>query len=64
MDFMSDQLWNGRRVRTLKIIDDFSREVLGIDFTLPARRVVRSLEQIMEWRGKSAMLIMGLGISA
>lgn len=34
--------------------DDFNREGLGIevDFSLPAERVIRSLNQIIEWRGK------------
>ncbi|MGQ5525782.1 DDE-type integrase/transposase/recombinase, partial [Chitinimonas sp. PSY-7] len=36
------------------IIDDFNREALAIDIdlSLPAERVVRALEQIIEWRGK------------
>ena len=29
MDFVSDQLSNGRRFRILNIVDDFSREVIG-----------------------------------
>ena len=35
-------------------IDDFNREGLAIevDFSLPAQRVIRSLHQIIEWRGK------------
>jgi len=54
MDFMADQLADGRSIRTLNILDDFNREGLGIDvdFSLPALRVVRSLDQIIEWRGK------------
>lgn len=38
----------------LPVLDDFNREGLGIevDFSLPAERVVRSLNQIIEWRGK------------
>lgn len=54
MDFMSDQLGDGRTFRTLNVLDDFNREGLGIevDFSLPAQRVVRSLEQIIAWRGK------------
>ena len=54
MDFMSDQLGDGRCFRTLNVLDDFNREGLGIevDFSLPSLRVVRSLEQIMAWRGK------------
>lgn len=53
MDFMHDQLADGRSFRLLNIIDDYNREVLGIeiDLSLPAERVVRTLEQIIEWRG-------------
>lgn len=53
MDFMHDQLQNGRCIRLLNVIDDFNREGLGIeiDFSLPAERVVRTLEQIIEWLG-------------
>lgn len=58
MDFMADQLWDGRSFRTLNVIDDFNREGLGIDvnFSLPATRVVRALDRIIEWRGKPAMI--------
>ncbi len=54
MDFMSDQLEDGRRFRTLNILDDFNREGLAIevDFSLPALRVVRALKQVIEWQGK------------
>ena len=54
MDFMADQLADGRSIRTLNVLDDFNREGLCIevDFSLPAKRVVRSLNQIIEWRGK------------
>jgi len=54
MDFMADQLADGRSFRTLNILDDFNREGLGIevDFSLPAERVIRTLNQIMAWRGK------------
>lgn len=54
MDFMADQLADGKAFRTLNVIDDFNREGLGIevDFSLPAMRVIRSLKQIIEWRGK------------
>lgn len=53
MDFMSDALVNGRRFRTLNVIDDFNRESLAIeiDYSLPAERVVRTLEQIAISRG-------------
>lgn len=54
MDFMHDQLADGRCIRTLNVIDDFNREALAIevDLSLPAERVVRVLRQIIEWRGK------------
>jgi putative transposase len=54
MDFMHDQLDNGRCYRLLNIIDDFNREGLTIeaDFSLPSARVIRTLEQVIEWRGK------------
>lgn len=53
MDFMADRLGDGRQFRLLNILDDFNREGLGIevDFSLPAERVVRALNQIIEWRG-------------
>jgi putative transposase len=54
MDFMSDRLGDGRSFRLLNILDDFNREGLAIDvdFSLPAERVIRRLNQIIEWRGK------------
>lgn len=54
MEFMHEQLSDGRSVRLLNVIDDSNREALGIevDFSLPASRVVRTLEQLIEWRGK------------
>ena len=54
MDFMADRLGDGRAFRLLNVLDDFNREGLGIevDFSLPAERVIRSLNRIIEWRGK------------
>lgn len=54
MDFMADQLADGRSFRTLNVLDDFNREGLAIevDFSLPAERVVRTLNRIISWRGK------------
>lgn len=38
MDFMQNQLADGRGTRALNVIDDFNREALGIevDFSFPA----------------------------
>ncbi len=54
MDFMHDQLSDGRSYRLFNVIDDFNREALAIDIdlSLPSERVVRALNQIIEWRGK------------
>lgn len=54
MDFMEDRLGDGRAFRLLNVLDNFNREGLGIevDFSLPAERVIRSLDRIIAWRGK------------
>jgi putative transposase len=58
MDFMHDQLSDGRAIRLFNVIDDFNREGLEIDvdFSLPAERVIRSLERIIEWRGQPSRI--------
>jgi len=54
MDFMHDQLADGRCYRLFNVIDDCNREglTIDVDFSLPAERVKRSLDQTIEWRGK------------
>jgi putative transposase len=58
MDFMHDQLSDSRCIRLFNVIDDFNREGLGIeiDFSLPTDRVIRALNQIIEWRGKPKII--------
>ncbi|MFZ9080824.1 MAG: IS3 family transposase [Alphaproteobacteria bacterium] len=53
MDFMSDTLQHGHRFRTFNVLDDFNREVLGIDINsgIQASRVTQYLDQIAAWRG-------------
>jgi putative transposase len=53
MDFMSDSLNEGRKFRTLNVIDDHNRKVLAIeiDYSVPAQRVIRVLNQNAEERG-------------
>jgi len=54
MDFMTDSLADGRSFRVLNVIDDQNRECLlsqgSISF--PSARVVRHLEELMEYYGK------------
>jgi putative transposase len=54
MDFVEDRLENGRKIRTLNIIDDYNREALAMEvsFSFPAERVIEVLMQCIEWRGK------------
>jgi len=58
IDFMHDQLGDGRSVRLFNVLEDYNREGLGIeiDLSLPAERVIRSLDNIIEWRGKPEMI--------
>ena len=63
VDFMSDALITGQRFRTFNVIDDFNREILGIeiDTSLPSARVVRVLDRIAAWRGYPEKLRMDNG---
>jgi putative transposase len=58
MDFMHDSLENGKNYRLLNIIDDYNREGLAIevDFSLSAERVIRTLNQVIEWRGRPSSI--------
>ena len=58
MDFMHDQLIDGRHYRLFNVIDDFKREGLAMEagFSLPTLRVIRALEQLLEWRDKPQIL--------
>jgi putative transposase len=53
MDFVHDRLTNGRKIRTLTIVDNFSREcpALEVDTSIGGRRVVRVLERLVERHG-------------
>lgn len=54
MDFVSDQLANGRRFRVLNIVDDHSREVVGqlTAYSISGLQVARFLDQLIDERGK------------
>lgn len=54
IDFMHDQLTDGRSYRLFNVIDDFKREglVIEADLSLPTVRVIRALNQLFEWRPK------------
>lgn len=59
LDFASDTLADGRRFRMLCVIDDFSRECIGLiaDTSLPGARVARELDAIMAERARPKMIV-------
>jgi putative transposase len=59
LDFVHDQLANGRRFRILNIVDDVTRECLGAvpDVSISGVRVARELSAIVARRGKPGMII-------
>ena len=48
MDFVADQLFNGRRFRALTVVDNFSREspIITVDHRLKGDDVVAAMEHL------------------
>lgn len=63
LDFVHDSLGNGRQIRTLNIVDDFTRECLAIevDTSLSGARVARVLDAIGTARGFPQTIVMDNG---
>ena len=59
MDFISDALSEGRKFRSLNIVDDFNRECLAaeVDTSITGVRVVRVMERLREERGLPQILV-------
>jgi putative transposase len=59
LDFVSDQLTDGRRFRILTVVDDCTRECLALvaDTSLSGTRVARELDRLMMERGKPKMVV-------
>jgi putative transposase len=59
MDFVSDALANGRALRALTVVDNFTKEVpaIEVDCSLSAPRVTRVLEEVIDRRGASPQSI-------
>ncbi len=59
LDFVSDQLTDGRRFRILTVVDDCTRECLALvaDTSLSGLRVARELDSIVRQRGKPAGIV-------
>jgi putative transposase len=54
LDFVSDQLTDGRRFRILAVVDDCTRECLALiaDTSISGRRVARELDDAIRRRGR------------
>lgn len=63
IDFVSDALAWGRRIRLFTVVDVFTREVLAIevDTSLPGGRVVRVLERLASERGAPTEIVLDNG---
>ena len=59
LDFLSDQLSDGRRFRILAVVDDFTRECLALvaDTSISGNRVARELDLIMGSRGHPTSIV-------
>lgn len=59
LDFVSDQLTDGRRFRVLAIVDDCTRQCLALvgDTSFSGVRVARELDRLMIERGKPKMVV-------
>jgi len=59
LDFVSDQMTDGRRFRILTVIDNCTRECLALvaDTSLSGRRVARELDAIIGQRGRPDMIV-------
>jgi putative transposase len=57
-DFTHDQLADSRRFRTFNVLDNYNREGLDIEveLLLPSARIIRALDQIIEWRGQPEII--------
>src|SRR5215472_13205877 len=58
MDFVADTLLDGRRIRALTVVDNWSRHspLIEVDFTLTGAKVVMALERGAKHRGYPKMI--------
>jgi len=63
LDFMTDTIYDGRRFRTLNVIDEGNREGLAIEvgMSLPSVRVIAVLDELVAMHGQPAALRMDNG---
>jgi putative transposase len=59
LDFMHDQMTDGRRFRILAVVDECTRECLALvpDSSISGVRVARELDRIIAWRGRPEAIL-------
>ena len=59
MDFVSDQLSDGRRFRILNVVDDYTRECIGqyVDLSISGETVSRLLTMLVNERGQPSSIV-------
>ena len=60
---MHDVLYDGRRFRTLNVIDEANREALAIQVaqSLPASMLIRTMDRLVDWYGAPLSIRMDNG---
>ena len=63
MDFVADQLSNGRRFRILNIVDEYSRDVVGqlVSTSISGVQVSRFLDRLAETRNLPRQIVVDNG---
>lgn len=63
LDFVHDQLANGRRIRVLNIVDDYSRRCVGqlVDTSISGIRLARYLDELSLTRALPAAIVLDNG---
>jgi len=63
LDFMHDVLYDGRRFRTLNVIDEANREALAIEVaqSMPASVLIRTMDRLVDWYGPPLAIRMDNG---
>lgn len=59
LDFVADQMTDGRRFRIFTLVDDCTRECLALvaDTSISGRRVARELDRIIAMRGRPGTIV-------
>ncbi|BEU98737.1 hypothetical protein ACDW_44430 (plasmid) [Acidovorax sp. DW039] len=61
---MHDVLYDGRRFRTLNVIDEANREVLAIQVaqSLPGPMLIRTMDRLVDWNSRRRRSVWTTGL--